>query len=234
MNWNKVLQLLLSGSLVAPAPKTQTAANQPVQLEEILSYQCARSVTTMVTSDQQVGPLFSSGSLVFTSLVAEDSSKLLLVNAGGGNFAIPLVGDGVNRIRFAIPTADVGPDRLFFMSYSHGGALRSRYFDYSELVAPVGHDDLDFAEVEPQRASYLQPHLDYAIHETASTILSAITDGKISRAHMIPHRAENCEHLSRQAPSVARNLKYNLDMLDVILMGPTHGFAARRPASATR
>lgn len=234
MAWHRLLQLIVGSSMMlaktaSAPPLPKTAARAKVMIDEILSYQCARSVATIVSASEQIGPLFAAGRLVFTSLEARDSSKLLLVNAGYGNFAIALSGDGVNRIRFTIPTSEKSGGQEFFLSYLHGGALRSRYFEFSEAEPPVGREDLDFISVEAQRADYLLPHLDYAIHETAKSTLDAITDGKLTRRNLNPHNVENCEHLDRQSPTVARNLRYNLDLLELMMVGPAS--ARRMPAS---
>ncbi|MGZ3723764.1 MAG: hypothetical protein ACXVA9_12565, partial [Bdellovibrionales bacterium] len=70
------------------------------------------------------------------------------------------------------------------------------------------------------RADNLMAHLDYAIHETAEATLSAITEGRVTRSQMLRHKVENCDHISRQTPSLAKNLRHNVDMLDLIVMGP--------------
>jgi len=226
MSWKTVTQiaiasgLVLAATLTHSAPSATKAANR-VEAEEVLSYECAKSVATIVSPSEQTGPLFSEGRLVFTSVEAQDSSILLLVNAGYGNFAINLEGKGtVNRIRFEIPTEANKPPKTFFLSYLHGGTLRSRYFEYSEDHAPMGHDELDYSLVSARRAEYMMPHLDYAIHETAEATLQAITEGKVTRSQMLRHKVSDCEHIQRMAPAIAKNLRHNLDMLDLIVMGP--------------
>jgi hypothetical protein len=226
--WRQLTGMLFGGVLVMaqglahPHGSTPSAAPEVhVTVEEILSYDCARSIASIVKSSEPLGPLFSQGQLVFTSIEAADASNILLVNAGYGNFSVALEGAGINRIRFEVPTGDnSGDPQLFFLSYMHGGVLRSRYFEYSEGHAPAGHDDLDYLLVHPQRAENLLPHLDYAIHETAEATLAAITDGKVPRSELSRHRIANCENISRQSPNLARQLRHNLDMLDMIVMGP--------------
>lgn len=230
MAWRQIAQLFFCAGVVLAQTLGRSASIQPasshVGVEEILSYECARSITTIVDPIDQMGPLFSEGLLVFTSLEAQDASKILLVNAGYGNYAIILEGKGVNRIRFEVPTVDSGPGKVFYLSYFHGGTLRSRYFEFSEGRPPIGHDELDYSLVSPRRADNLLPHLDYAIHETAEATLNAITDGRLKRSQLMKHRIEGCDHISRQSPGIAKNLRHSLDLLDIIVMGPS-----RVPAS---
>jgi hypothetical protein len=223
MAWNKFLHILLGSTLMlaesikAPAPATSPLK---VGIEEILSYECARSVTSLVRASDQMGPLFSDGRLVFTSLEANDTTVMLLVNAGYGNFVITLESTGVNRLRFQVPTGQKSGSGTFYLSYLHGGAMRSRYFEYSEGHPPAGREDVEYALVVPRRADYLLPHFDYAIHETAEATLKEITDGRLSRDQLNRHKVENCDHISRQAPTIAKNLRHNIDELDMIVMGP--------------
>jgi predicted regulator of Ras-like GTPase activity (Roadblock/LC7/MglB family) len=226
MSWKTLTQiavasgLILAQTLTHSAPSSTKAVNR-VEAEEVLSYECAKSVATIVSTSEQTGPLFSEGRLIFTSVEAQDQSILLLVNAGYGNFAINLESkDSVNRIRFEVPTEANKAPHTFFLSYLHGGTLRSRYFEYSEDQAPTGHDELDYSLVSARRADYMMAHLDYAIHETAEATLQAITEGKITRSQMMRHKVGDCEHIARMSPSIAKNLRHNLDMLDLIVMGP--------------
>src|SRR4051812_1702968 len=129
MTFNRVVQVVLGGCLALSqtiktykSPNIVTPSNV-VAIDEILSYECARSITSLIGSDEQIGPVFSRGQLVFTSVEAQDSSKLLIVNAGSGNFVVPLESSGVNRIRFEVPTAQRGQLKVFFLSYMHGGTL---------------------------------------------------------------------------------------------------------------
>jgi hypothetical protein len=218
----------------AKAPAGAAAAKVEVVVDEILSYECARSIASITHVDEQTGPVFAQGNLVFTSMEASDASTLLIVNAGNGNFMVNLEGSGVNRIRFELPTAKRGQSNSFFLSYMHGGTLRSRYFDYSEDKPPQGRDELDYSLMPVRRADNLLPHLDYAISETAEATLNAITDGKLERAELAHHRIENCEHISRTSPSLGNSLRHKLDQIDLIVMGPRTSvplFVSRLPAS---
>jgi hypothetical protein len=242
MAWKHLLQITLGSALVLAQAFTHNPpsdkSSSGVAVEEILSYECARSIATIVTPSEQTGPLFADGRLIFTSLEAQDSSLMLLVNAGYGNFVINLERNGVNRIRFEIPSEANAAPRTFFLSYMHGGVLRSRYFEYAEEHAPAGRDELDYSLVNARRADNLVPHLDYAIHETAEATLSAITEGRVTRSQMLRHKVENCEHISRQSPSIAKNLRRSVDMLDLIVMGPkvnsTKVAGERMPASISK
>src|SRR5665213_1319838 len=155
MAWKHFAQIAFGSSLVLAQAMSHSApgsiAPSKVAVEEILSYECARSIATIVSPSEQTGPLFSAGRLVFTSLEAQDQSILLLVNAGYGNFVINLDSKSVNRIRFEIPSEGGGPLKTFFLSYMHGGALRSRYFEFAEGHAPMGRDELDYSLVDARR-----------------------------------------------------------------------------------
>lgn len=237
---NKKIMQVAFGSvlLMALTQKRSQATSMPIEkpakvtVEEILSYDCAKNIAGVLTPSDQVGPLFTAGSLVFASLEAQDSSKLLMVNAGSGNFVILLENAGVNRIRFEIPVAGKARASMFFLTYMHGGAMRSRYFDFAEGRPPIGKDELEYSYVVAKRADHLQAHLNYALHETAEATLAAITDGRVDRSKLMRKQVEGCESIDRQSPSVARSLKYNLDQLDLIVSGPT-GTGGRMPSSVS-
>lgn len=214
------------------SPSLTLPSRAKVTVEEVLSYDCARNVAAIVRPGDQIGPVFANGILVFTSVEAQDSSRMLLVNAGSGIYSVHLERDGMTRLRFAIPVAGQIEPRVFYMTYLHGQSFRSRYFEYSEDRPPVGKDDLDYMFMTARRAENLQAHLNYAIHETAEATLSAITEGRIQREQLRMRHLDGCDHISRQSPSLARNLKYNLDMLDLIVAGPVHrAVGGRAPAS---
>jgi hypothetical protein len=237
MVWNKILHLVLASSLMfaqstPPLPERSTQ----ISVDELLSYECAKSVTSLVGAKEQTGPLFSEGQLVFTSVEADDHSMLLLLNAGHGNYVVPLEGAGVNRLRFEMKTSTSTRPTQFYLSYMHGGLMRSRYFEYAEEHPPTGHDEFDYSRVSPQRAGEMLPHLDYAINETAQATLTALIEGHLTREQLGVHHIENCSHLSRQSGALARYLKYNLDKLDLLVMGPQRkatatSAASRMPAS---
>jgi hypothetical protein len=232
---NQFLTALFQAHIaVSPIPAPPSPLLAPTDVDEVLSYQCAQSIISLVAPAEQIGPLFAQGQLTFLSLEASDASPLLIVNAGNGNFLIPLTTKGVNRIRFALPTSD-GQQKTFFLSYLHGGALRSRYFEYSEELPPEGHDELDYVWMTPHRAEGLLPHYDYAIHETADATVKALTEGRLTHTNIVPHKVENCEHLARRSARLASDLQRNLDLLDMMLVGqqPVAANPQRLPASVS-
>lgn len=236
MFWTRILGIFFSGGLMAvhttPAPVPE--APRPA-LDELLSYACARSVATMVDVDRQTGPVFSDGVLVFTSIEAGDGSKVLIVSAGGGTYAVPLAHSGTNRIRFEIPTQAYSRNKRFFLNYVHDSAYRSRFFEFSMDRAPSGHEELDYRWVQPQRADYMLANLDYAIYETSENELNALTEGRISRVEFNKRKAD-CDHISRRTPTLARTLRRNLDVLEMIVIGPqpkTVQASTRLPASVS-
>jgi hypothetical protein len=196
------------------------AQENTVDLEEILSYECARSVATMVERGQQLGPVFSDGGLVFTSTETQKGGRVLILNAGAGTYAVNLSSAGVNRIRFEIPTQDSNTPKAFYLSYMHDGVFRSRYFDFGEVKPPAGRDELDYAYTNAQRAEYMLPHLEYAIYQTSENALNSLAEGGLQRYQMSRRKVENCDHISRKTPELARNLLHNLDVLELIVMGP--------------
>lgn len=213
---------LLATLLIASAPAPSEVMLNPAELS---SYRCAREVATIVGHGQQTGPLFSEDDLVFASLVARDGSRLLMLNEGAGTYVVRLARQGVNRVRFTLPGR--GEPRTYFMSYAHDDVFRSRLFEFAIGRAPAGREALDFEPVSVIRAPSLLPHFEYAIFKTAENALSAITNGHVSRAELNRHRVRECEHL-------ARALKPNLDMLEMIVVGPTPPVTAapdRLPAS---
>ena len=237
MTKRKIVQYVFGVILLTALTQTRSQATSyeklepaKVSVEEILSYDCAKNIAGVLSPADQVGPLFANGSLVFAALETRESNKILLVNAGQGNFAVALENNGINRIRFEIPVVGKNKARMFFLTYLEGGAMRSRFFDYSEGRPPIGKDELEYAYVVAKRANHLQTHLNYALHETAEATLAAITDGRVDRSRLVRKQVDGCESLDRQSPSIARSLKYNLDQLDLIVSGPV-STGGRVPAS---
>jgi len=229
MAWDKLIQLISSVTLAVAHPIPEASR---FTVDDVFSYDCAHSVVTMVKTTEPMGPLFSEGELLFTSLVASDGSLLLLVNAGLGTYSIPLEKSGVNRIRFELSTRSSRTPKKFYLSFMHGQTLRSRYFEFSSGIAPYGKDDLDYTSLNPVAAPGLKPHLEYAIHETATHLLDAITTGKLSRQNYRGHAAENCEVIYRSSPKLAKTLKRNIDELEMLMIGPKLQ-SSRMPASVS-
>jgi len=218
--------LLLALISVASAPAPSQILASP---EEALSYRCARDVATIVGHGQQTGPLFSEDTLVFASVVARDGSQVLMVNDGGGTYVFRLPRQGVNRLKFSLPQPQ--NSRTYFISYAHDEFLRSRLFEFSVGRPPAGREDMDFEPVQPMRSPALLPNFEYAILQTSEAALDAITEGRVPRADLNRHRVRDCDHLNKRAPVLARGLKHNLDMLELIVVGPTPPATARLPAS---
>ena len=100
MSWNDLVKLIFGATLSVPQPNSPPVEQVRVQADEVLAYECARSVSTLVRPEDQLGPVFGEKDLIFTSLIAEDLSHLLIVSAGRGNFVVRLEGAGVQRLRF--------------------------------------------------------------------------------------------------------------------------------------
>ncbi len=233
MAWNKLMQFIFGSTLMM----AQTLPTKPVYSlatpEEMLSYECARSVTGMLYPLDQTGPLFNDHGLVFTSIDTSASHPILIMSAGTGLFSVPLDGAGVNRIRFSIPTQISGEMKTYFLSYLHGNQSRSRIFDFSNDRPPMGREELDYTEVQVKRAENLLEHFEYAIYTTAEVNLAGLTEGRLSRDQLKRHRAENCDHIQQKSPGLAQNLKRNLDVIEMIVLGPQPKVSAptRMPAS---
>lgn len=222
MIWNKVWQFVFGGSLMManPVPVAPPLIYVPATVEELLSYQCGRDVSSMLSGPDQPGPVFSSGLLILTSTEARNGDRLLIVNAGAGTFVLPLAVEGVNRLRFTIPTQTAPEPREFFLSYVHGyRGTRSRIFESSINSAPMGKDILDYTPVHPARAENMREHLDYGIFQTASNMVSALREGRLERQLLQRGRAENCEHITREQPAVGRILRASLDQMENIYKG---------------
>jgi len=240
MLWNKLMQLFFGGSLIV----AQTLPPDPLyiraSMDELLSYECGKSVAGMLPAREQTGPVFSDHGLVFTSIEAADTSRLLVLSAGAGTYSVRLEKAGVNRIRFAIPVKGAGGTQTYFLSYLHDPVSNSRVFDFSSGRPPLGKDETDYALLNVRRADHLLPNLDYSIHETAESLLAALTEGRLRRDQVLRQKAENCEHITRKTPVLGRNLKRNLDVVEMIVMGPKLAgpklagpkLAGRKPASA--
>jgi hypothetical protein len=112
--------------------------------------------------------------------------------------------------------------------------MRSRVFELTIQRPPLGKEDLDYDAVTIYRADSLNEHFDYAIYETASNILTALSEGRLSREHMEKQKASNCEYISRSSPELARNLRRDLDVVEMIVTGPqtvAPSSGGRMPAS---
>lgn len=236
-----LVSLSLSAAITALMGSQNMSAQSPtVGVDEILTYECARGVATLVEASEQSGPVFSQGELVFASIAARDSSAILIVSAGAGVFSIPLEHTGVNKMRFELPSGRSAKPQVFFLNYLHDPGVRSRVFEFSMMRPPVGKTELDYRLVQPQRATYLQPHLEYAIWETSSGLLSSLTEGGVRR-DQVNFQDADCTHLERRAPALARVLQRNLDELHVMVQGlqtaakpapPAHA-NSRMPASVS-
>lgn len=218
MFWNKLMNLLLGGSLVI-AQAVPVNTERPVPIEEILSYDCARSVASLSDVDNQVGPLFSRDDLVFTSIATTTAEPLLLVSAGAGTFSVPLLGSGVNRLHIEIPSA-TSRAQDYYISYLHGTTYRSRVFEFSMNRPPEGHDEFEYRDVAPTRADELQAHFEYAIFETAENTATAVANGSLERKQIHLAKSDKCSYISRRSPSVEQSIRHNLALLDMIVTGP--------------
>lgn len=218
MLWTNIFNLFFGAAVViAPLPdpmRTQAS------MQELLTYECGKSVAEMLAPEEQAGPVFAVEDLVFTGVEASDNSRMLIVTAGDGAFAIPLVRAGVNRIRFSLPTRGADKRKEFYLGFLYDSVTRSRFFDFAADRPPMGKEETDYAEVQPQRSENLLPNLEYKIHETAEGMLASLTEGRLSRKHVISQKADNCEHITRKTPALGRNLKRNLDVVEQIVLGP--------------
>ena len=219
MLWNQIVHVFFGSTLIVaqslPDPmQTQTS------IEELLSYECAKSVATMLYPPEQMGPVYSAEGLVFTSLEAQDRSPLLIVSAGQGTFAIRLDQGGLNRVRFKIPMHNSSRATEFFLSFLPDPVTRSRVFDFSAGRPPLGKKDSDYRFVAPYRAEGLLPNLEYKIHETAEFMLASLTEGRLARGQVVRQKADNCEHITRKSPALGRNLNRNLAVIEKIVIGP--------------
>ena len=217
-----VVQLVISVvMLITGKPAAPQEPVTPASLDELLSYECARSVSTMVRLGAQVGPVFSDGLITLASTEANDGSIILILNAGAGTFVLPLEHEGVNRLRFYLPTHLAGPARPFYISYMHSQRdYPARLFELSMDRAPNGKDDLDFTAISVSRADKMLEHYDYAIFATIGNMLNALIEGRVNRSQFERQKPENCEHISRSSPALARTIRRNLDVVEMIVMGP--------------
>jgi hypothetical protein len=205
-----------------------TASKQPIpeqaalpSLDELLSYECARSISTMVRASAQTGPVFSDGLITLTAVEARDSSLILILNAGAGTYAVPLEHEGVNRLRFYLPTHLAGGARPFYVSYMPAErGYPARVLELSMNRPPNGKDDLDYTAVAVSRADKMLEHYDYAIFATVGNMLNALTEGRVTRGEFERQKPENCEHISRTSPALARTIRRELDVVEMMVVGP--------------
>lgn len=216
----KIVESLITFAiLISPKPIPQPLV-QP-SLDELLSYECARGVSTMVHLEAQVGPIFSDGLITLASTEARDGSNVLILNAGAGNYAVALHHDGVNRIRFHLPTHRKGETHPYYVAFIPGVRTFSpRLMELSMDRPPRGKDELDYAPVALFRADKLIEHYEYAILATAGNLLSALSEGRVARSQLEKRRPINCDRVASAAPSIARNIRRELDVVEMIVKGP--------------
>lgn len=217
---DKIVESLITlAILISPKPIPQPIV-QPT-LDELLSYECARSVSTMVRLSSQTGPIFSDGLITMAYTEARDGSTLLILNAGAGNYAVALDHEGVNRIRFNLPTHVKAEIHPFYISFIPGGRnYPPRLLDLSMDRPPAGKDELDYAPITVTRADKLIEHYEYAIFATVGNMLNALTEGRVARSQFERPKPGNCDRVSSAIPSIARNIKRELDVVEMIVMGP--------------
>lgn len=201
----------------SPVPELMQAQ---ASMQELLSYECGKSIATMVVPEEQVGPVFANEDLVFTGIEASDNSRLLIVTSGEGTYAVPLAKSGVNRISFSIPTRGPNKQTDFYLGFLHDSVTRSRFFDFAEGRPPAGKTEADYTKVVARRSEGLLPNLEYKIHETAEGLLAALTEDRLPRSHILNQKAYNCEHITKKNPALGRSLKRNLDVVEQIVLGP--------------
>lgn len=228
MIWLRIA--LLSCALMLTRSLSAQSEVSRVDVEEVLSYECARDVAALTEPGDQVGPLFREGALVFWSVTNADQKPILLLDAGTGLYSVELGHLGINRVRFELPTTQIDRPRTYFLSYLHDSAYRSRYLEFAVDVPPVGHFDLDYLMTTPKRAAALRAHLEYAIYETSENTVNALVNGRLTRDKLSRASVKNCDHLARENPSLARRLRRNLDEVEVIAGGPARS-SARMPAA---
>jgi len=221
--------MIFGGTVASTAP----AISPPVQLDEILTFECAKHVIELIPEKRQQGPVFHRDGLVFTSINLANGEKIMIVNAGSGTFSVPLHGVGVNRVRFTIPANIQADMNSYYLGYLHGGSQNSRYYEFSAGKAPAGKDEIDFTNAVPRRAPDLMPHLEYAIFETIENTVKMVTGKKLDRHEIGILKAESCDHISRHSPTLARNMRYGLDVIGAILKAPAvkSVSSGRMPAS---
>jgi hypothetical protein len=153
MAWNKLMQLIFGGSLMMAQtlPATHNAKYPLASLDEMLSFECAKSVGGMLYPADQNGPMFFDGGLAFTSVDTATSHPILVISSGSGIYSAPLEGAGVNRVRFTIPAGVSGTDKTYYLSYLHGHQARSRVFEFTTGRPPLGKDELDYVHVPLKR-----------------------------------------------------------------------------------
>ena len=218
MAWNKLLHFIFSGTAMIAQPLMTPARPG---LDEILAYECAKGVSDILSRKDQSGPLFYDSGLVFTSIEDSRGSPIIIVSSAVGMFSLPLESAGVNRIQFQLASDS------YFMSYLHGTQTRSRVFDFGRGRPPAGRDETDYQRVQPTRAPELLAHLNYATYATSEEVRSALTNGTLLRGQIKRQRIQSCAPIAGQSPELARSLKRNMDVVEMMVHGP-----GRMPASA--
>jgi hypothetical protein len=191
-----------------------------VSLEEVLSFECARRVAAISPEDHQIGPVFQRAGIVVTSIGAASGERFLIINGGAGVYSARLLGVGVNRIRFSVPTNVATAPRTYFLAYLHGGSADSRMFELAPEQPPSGREETDYLEVTLARAENLLPHFEYNIYETVEQTLHQITNRRIGRGELGSSTPDVCDHITRKSPSLGRTLRYDLEMIADFVRGP--------------
>lgn len=193
----------------------------PASVDEMLTYECARSVVNYLSSQEvDIGPIFHRDGLVFTSIDLANGTSSLIVSAGSGTFAVPITSGEINRVRFSLPKGSKSEAHTYFMAYVYGLGLTSKTLEFSSGRPPEGRDVLDYSPVAATRAEELLPYLEYAVHEKIKRTVKAVNEKRLAAADIGHLNPFVCEHISRTRPDLGRTIRQNLAFLEKLVMPP--------------
>jgi len=132
-----------------------------------------------------------------------------------------------------LPINSSGEVQTYFLGYIHGERYRSRALEFSTEKAPNGREDIDYQPARIHRSENLLSHLEYALFQTTQATLSALAQKRISARDMNVVNAETCDHIARRSPALARNMRFDLDVMTREIMSPRKvaTSSGRMPAS---
>jgi hypothetical protein len=190
----------------------RSSASPQVSEAELSTYECARSLGAMLVADDQTGPVFYRNDIAFTSINASNGSRILIVANAMGLFEFSLPSSGINRLRFELPVNERQTQIYYLGFMPGGGTAQSRIFEFSAGDPPFGKLDEHFKPSHGTRASRLVQHFNFAIFETADTMVNALIDGKLERHSVRRDYIQRCDHLA--------NVLKQVNRIEMLVLGP--------------
>lgn len=195
--------------IVGLVPRTSSTVSQT---QPSLSYNCGRSVASILGRKDQIGPLLLVGDFLVTSVMASDRTALLIIANDKDFFASPIDEYSINRLEFHIPD-EHGHSTKYFLSYSHGAKSLPEIHQFSVDLPPEGHENEYYRRVALRRVPALNRHLDFSTFRTAENIVKKVTQGITKKENLLRQDFSYCDQLKLESPSLGMAIEQQLKRL---------------------